>query len=109
MRLLHRDEDGNIALAGPFYPSSEIPPYAILSHTWDNEEVTFQDIIGGIAQIKAGYRKIEFCVEQAEMAGLKYAWVDTCCIDKTNNVELGSAINSMFTWYRNSRRCFAYL
>jgi hypothetical protein len=26
-------------------------------------------------------------------------WVDTCCIDKRNAVELSEAINSMFRWY----------
>ena len=36
-------------------------------------------------------------------------WVDTCCIDKTNNAELSEAINSMWKWYSNSGVCFAYL
>lgn len=32
-----------------------------------------------------------------------------CCIDKRNSAELNEAINSMFSWYRASARCYAYL
>ncbi|PVH71050.1 HET-domain-containing protein [Cadophora sp. DSE1049] len=35
--------------------------------------------------------------------------VDTCCIDKSNSVELAEAINSMFRWYRMSTKCYVYL
>jgi hypothetical protein len=41
--------------------------------------------------------------------GLEYAWIDTCCIDKTNAVELSEAINSMFQWYSNASICYTYL
>jgi hypothetical protein len=41
--------------------------------------------------------------------GYKYAWIDTCCIDKSNSSELSEAINSMFAWYQNSAVCYAYL
>lgn len=39
----------------------------------------------------------------------KYAWVDTCCIDKTSSAELTESINSMFKWYKKAVTCFAYL
>ena len=42
-------------------------------------------------------------------AGVKYVWVDTCCIDKSNNVELTEAINAMYNWYQRSEICYAYL
>ncbi|TVY17528.1 Vegetative incompatibility protein HET-E-1, partial [Lachnellula arida] len=58
---------------------------------------------------KAGWRKIQFCAKQAAVDGLEYFWVDTCCIDKKNAVELGAAINSMFRWYQNAARCYVYL
>jgi len=108
MRLLKRDDGGNIALAGPFDPGT-IPPYAILSHTWGKEECTFEDLCNGTGKDKEGFAKIEFCVEQAEKMGLEYSWVDTCCINKNSSVEYNTAINSMFLWYQNSERCFAYL
>jgi hypothetical protein len=87
------------------------PPYAILSHTWgrEHEEATFQDLRDGTATDKPGYLKIRACCDQAGRDGLGYAWIDTCCIDKTNSVELQEAINSMFNWYRKSTICYAYL
>ena len=89
----------------------DIPRYAILSHTWgtDAEEVTFKDLIDGTGMDKAGYNKIRFCGEQAKRDGLQYFWVDTCCIDKSNSTKLAEAINSMFRWYQNAARCYAYL
>ncbi|KAH7305364.1 hypothetical protein BKA65DRAFT_560173 [Rhexocercosporidium sp. MPI-PUGE-AT-0058] len=58
---------------------------------------------------KAGYGKIQFCGEQARRDGLQYFWLDTCCIDKSNAVELQEAINSMFRWYRDATKCYVYL
>ena len=69
---------------------SNIPEYAILSHTWAEEEVTFEDLQNGTGTKKAGYKKIRFCAEQAKRDGLQYFWVDTCCIDKSNGAELAS-------------------
>ena len=84
--------------------------YAILSHTWEDEEVSFQEFQHlDSASRKKGFKKIEMTCRLALRHGLSYAWVDTCCIDKTNNVELTEAINSMFLWYKESDICFAYL
>ncbi|MAD84301.1 MAG: hypothetical protein CL912_15160 [Deltaproteobacteria bacterium] len=47
----------------------------------------------------ARYLKIKRICEKAATVGFEYAWVGTCCIDKTNMVELTEAINSMFDWY----------
>ncbi|KAI0546869.1 heterokaryon incompatibility protein-domain-containing protein [Xylaria curta] len=86
------------------------PRYAILSHTWEHEEVTFQDIQNlDVARTKAGFSKIFKCCEIAADEGLSWAWVDTCCIDKSNNSELTEAINSMFKWYEAATICYAYL
>ncbi len=38
-----------------------------------------------------------------------FIWIDSCCIDKTNHVELSEAINSMYTWYGQSAICYAFL
>ncbi|KAE9371893.1 hypothetical protein N431DRAFT_317458, partial [Stipitochalara longipes BDJ] len=53
--------------------------------------------------------KIDGCCEKALQDGLRYVWVDTCCIDKSSSAELSEAINSMWYWYGQSRRCYAYL
>jgi hypothetical protein len=91
--------------------TEDVPQYAIPSHTWgkDVEEVTFDDFRAGIYAGKAGYRKIQFCGEQAARDRLHYFWVDSCCIDKSNHTELSEAINSMFSWYRNAAKCYVYL
>ncbi|KAH8896438.1 vegetative incompatibility protein HET-E-1 [Thozetella sp. PMI_491] len=107
MRLLQRDNTGAISLTEDLL--RDIPPYAILSHTWGSEEVSFQDLKANAGQKKLGYEKIQFCGEQACRDGLSYFWVDTCCIDKSNNAELSEALNSMFRWYRNASRCYVYL
>jgi hypothetical protein len=111
IRLLQRKPDGEIVFGEP--TSSEVPAYAILSHTWGEEEVIYQDLKKGKDKSKnvnkVGWRKIQFCANQAVVDGLEYFWVDTCCIDKKNAVELGTAINSMFRWYQNAARCYVYL
>jgi hypothetical protein len=66
-------------------------------------------MIDGIGKNKAGYEKIRFCGEQARHDGLHNFWVDTCCIDKSNNNELAEAINSMFRWYRDAAKCYVFL
>jgi hypothetical protein len=106
MRLLEYDNDGKFSLT-EFY--DDIPRYAILSHTWGPEEVTFRDMTDGNGTSKTGFDKIRFCGEQARRDDLQYFWVDTCCIDKSNNTELAEAINSMFRWYRDADRCYVYL
>ncbi|KAL5327862.1 hypothetical protein ACEPPN_005568 [Leptodophora sp. 'Broadleaf-Isolate-01'] len=108
MRLLQYNKDGDFSLTEFF--EGDIPKkYAILSHRWGAEEVTFKDLTNGTSKGKAGYGKIQFCGEQARRDGLQYFWVDTCCIDKSNAVELQEAINSMFRWYRDATKCYVYL
>lgn len=110
MRLL-RTPDGRTFTLIDDLEDNEVPPYAILSHTWgpNGQEVTFQDLQNGIGREKEGYRKLEFCAKQAWHDGYTHFWVDTCCIDKTNSVELNSAITSMFRWYQNAAKCYVYL
>lgn len=109
MRLLYFDELGILCLAEFF--GSDLPLYAILSHTWgaDSDEVTYKDVIEGTGTTKFGYDKIKFCGEQARRDGLRYFWVDTCTIDKSSSAELTEAINSMFRWYQRSAKCYALL
>jgi hypothetical protein len=88
----------------------DVPEYAILSHTWDEGELSLQDWNHlDEAQKKAGYAKIKGSCHQALKDGLKYVWVDTNCIDKTSSSELSEAINSMYGWYRDSKVCYVYL
>ncbi|KAL9612605.1 MAG: hypothetical protein Q9167_002811 [Letrouitia subvulpina] len=108
MRLI-KYEGRNLNLVE--YGDTNIPRYAILSHTWgaDGEEVTFKDLMEGVYIDKAGCEKIEFCRKEAARDGLEYFWVDTRCIDKSSSAELTEAINSMFRWYENADKCYVYL
>ncbi|KAH7309735.1 heterokaryon incompatibility protein-domain-containing protein [Stachybotrys elegans] len=92
-------------------PEYAVPRYAILSHTWEEEEVQFQDMQGDLSKIEnlKGYRKIQGSCRRAKEDGFDWIWIDTCCIDKTSSAELSEAINSMFKWYRNSATCYVYL
>ncbi|KAH9915470.1 heterokaryon incompatibility protein-domain-containing protein [Epithele typhae] len=86
------------------------PPsrYAILSHVWTSNEQDFQFVIERHNRSRLASKIIE-CCRHAKLRGLEWVWIDTCCIDKTNSVELSEAINSMFKWYAGADVCFAYL
>ncbi|KAI0843848.1 HET-domain-containing protein [Daldinia vernicosa] len=85
------------------------PEYAILSHTWLDDEVTLQDLTLDKDRTKAGWDKILNCCRKCLKEGWKYVWIDTCCIDKTSSAELSEAINSMFAWYQRAAICYAFL
>ncbi|KAK3988769.1 vegetative incompatibility protein HET-E-1 [Cladorrhinum sp. PSN332] len=86
-----------------------IPAYAILSHTWGDDEVSYKDHLEGHDLTNAGFEKIRGCAKLAEAEGFCYIWIDTCCIDKSSSAELSEAINSMFQWYQAAAICYAYL
>ncbi|CZR69502.1 related to beta transducin-like protein [Phialocephala subalpina] len=98
------------SLALVFIEDPEICIYAILSHTWGDGEVSFQDMADiERARKKQGFWKIERTCQLALDRNIEYAWVDTCCIDKSSSAELTEAINSMFRWYKQSHICFVLL
>ena len=110
MRLVKAQPTGGFCLTEDL-PDCAIPPYAILSHRWENDdqEVTYGDMVKGLGRDKAGYDKIKFCGEQATRDGLQYFWVDSCCIDKSNEGEHQKAIQCMFHWYRRASQYYVYL
>ena len=75
----------------------------------DDQEPTFRDFTEGSGNTKAGYRKIQFCAKQTAIDDLRHFWVDTCCIDTSNNTELSEAINSLFRCYRIVAKCYVYM
>ena len=93
--------------------------YAILSHRWiDPTEVDYEEMVD-LAKMdrqeqdeirgRQGYKKIVDTCKQAKQDGYEWVWVDTCCIDKRSSAELSEAINSMYRWYTNAKKCYAYL
>jgi len=102
---------------------SNVPAYAILSHTWEGDEVSFQELDGLCPgspwrlysrrdiyeTTPKGYHKIYETCRLALERGIQYAWMDTCCINKESSAELTESINSMFKWYQNAVECYAFL
>ncbi|KAF4829455.1 Vegetative incompatibility protein HET-E-1 [Colletotrichum tropicale] len=104
------------------------PPdeYAILSHTWGDHEITFEEFKAmttssnrslnyGVSRADTdihsspGYVKILKAAMLARSQSYTYLWVDTCCINKASSAELSESINSMYLWYRKASVCYAYL
>lgn len=92
-----------------FIDASNAPYYAILSHRWETDEVSFVDYQDGQKRDSAGYKKIVECCKFARQRGREWVWIDTCCIDKRSSAELTEAINSMFSWYTGADICYAHL
>ncbi len=68
------------------FNNDDIPPYAILSHTWtEGQEVTYDELVAGGGTSKDGYAKLRFCQERAAHDKLDYFWIDTCCIIQTHH------------------------
>jgi len=94
MRLIHAT-----SLKFQEFNESDLPEYAILSHTWETgEEISFQDMRSPYVPTRKGYAKIQETCRLALESNIKFVWVDTCCIDKTSSAELSESINSMFQW-----------
>jgi hypothetical protein len=114
MRLLRLDPHKCTWIVEEF-THPRIPFYAVLSHTWgrNNEEVKLADIESGERQYsdtsKLGYDKLRFCQKQLERDGLRYFWIDTCCIKKSDNLELQLSLASMFYWYQKATTCYVWL
>ncbi|KAI1792351.1 heterokaryon incompatibility protein-domain-containing protein [Ganoderma leucocontextum] len=91
--------------------------YAILSHTWEGQEQTHQEVLAIGARCSTdGTNPRDFVCSKihqscvlAETHGFRWVWIDSCCIDKTSSTELSEAINSMFRWYAQAEVCYAYL
>lgn len=95
------------------YVGRGVPEYAVLSHTWGEDEVTFCDMRSEAPpeswKAKLGWNKIKKCCTQALADSIQFVWVDTCCIDKSSSAELQEAINSMFRWYEESTECYVFV
>ncbi|KAF4458375.1 HET domain-containing [Fusarium albosuccineum] len=90
--------------------SRPCPPYAVVSHTWGDEEVGYHDFRElQKCREKRGWLKIEAACKEATKLGLDYVWIDTACIDKSSSAELQEAVNSMWRWFYDATVCLVYL
>ena len=66
--------------------------YAILSHTWCQDEVLFADMnrdeVHESVKRKKGWKKIVFTCAQARKDEINYAWIDTCCTSVALSIAL---------------------
>ncbi len=95
-------------------PVIRAPRYAILSHTWGDDEYLLEEVqLAGFVRNdfpgRPAVRKVRDTCALAAREGYAHVWIDTCCIDKTNSTELSEAINSMFLFYAESEVCYVYL
>ena len=82
---------------------AQVPHYAILSHRWGKQEVSYKEMRNfqkehldasneeryHAAQLSGtGMAKIKNFCQLASGKGLDWAWIDTCCIDKRSSAEL---------------------
>jgi hypothetical protein len=60
----------------------KIPPYAILSQRWEEDEISYKDVRKQRNLSSQGWQKVQnfYQLVRREEPNLKYAWIDTCCI-----------------------------
>ena len=85
------------------------PPYAILSHRWTDQEVSYKQYLEKSFSEGPGIEKVRNACAEARRRSLDWLWVDAICIDKSSSAELTEAIDSMWNWYLNATICIAYL
>ncbi|KAH7918590.1 hypothetical protein BV22DRAFT_904640 [Leucogyrophana mollusca] len=85
--------------------------YVMLSHKWQDDEPLHWVLGSNIYEMSTphGITKLQKFCRTAHSLGHRWAWSDTCCIDRSNGAELLEAITSMFSWYRDSALTIVYL
>ena len=71
-----------------FNDERAVPEYAMLSHTWGDDEVTFRDLIElSLKQLilKKSFQKVKRCCTKALEWGIEWVWIDTCCTIQTHH------------------------
>lgn len=81
MRLLHSRE-----FAFKEFIGRNIPEYAIISHRWSDDEVSYQDFLDKRQDFLQGrcrgygWTKIAKAGELASQANIDWFWIDTCMV-----------------------------
>lgn len=92
----------------------KIPPFVILSHMWDAEEVSLLevsilDLQDPSVHGRDCFKKIQNCCRQAQSDNIQWVWIDTCCLDRSNKEELYDTINSSYRVLEDAAVCYAFL
>ncbi|KAF8427619.1 hypothetical protein L210DRAFT_3136356 [Boletus edulis BED1] len=87
--------------------------WVMLSHTWEGEEPTFKDVtearsVHDLDRSPLDKKLRQFC-ETARKDDYRWAWSDTCCINKDSSTVLGQSLVSMYSWYEEAAETLVYL
>ncbi|GIZ44073.1 hypothetical protein CKM354_000728200 [Cercospora kikuchii] len=106
MRLIH-----TTFIAFCEFEGDHVPDYAIVSHRWASNEVSFQIFLDTAVKdrVGTGWTKIIQGCRMARARRIRWLWIDTCCIDKRSSAELTESVNAMFRYYQQARQCFVFL
>ena len=89
--------------------------WIMFSHTWDldGKEPTFLEVnrVGSIEELDESplNDKLRRFCETVREDGHRWAWSDTCCIDKSTSAILSQSLISMYTWYAEAVETLVYL
>ena len=92
--------------------------YAVLSHCWCTaveHGPLFHEIrdlsIDATDKLQGldGYQKILGGCKKAYGDGIKWLWATPYCVPWDNSTDVSEAVNAMYQWCANSKRCYAYL
>ncbi|KAF8427612.1 hypothetical protein L210DRAFT_3565025 [Boletus edulis BED1] len=79
--------------------------YAMFSHEREDNEPLFKNVIRVIVYDLKDFPtndKLKMFCKIVRDAGLHWAWSDTCCINREDDVVLQEALVAMFRWYQGS-------
>ncbi|KIK14232.1 hypothetical protein PISMIDRAFT_117373, partial [Pisolithus microcarpus 441] len=87
--------------------------YAMFSHVWQGNEPSFQDVgtvksVWDLPKAVPNEKLHNFCKETRRL-GCRWAWSDTCCIDKATSSILNQSLMSMYKWYADSAATLVFL
>ncbi|KAI6045477.1 hypothetical protein EDC04DRAFT_60772 [Pisolithus marmoratus] len=89
--------------------------YVMFSHAWHRhgKEPSFQDVnkaqsVWWLPSTPLNEKLHNFCGETRRL-GYRWAWSDTCCIDKTTSSILNQSLTSMYKWYADSAATLVFL
>ena len=79
--------------------------YATFSHKWEDNEPLFENVVRIVVyelEESRTHDKLQMFCKIVRESGFRWAWSDTCCINKADHFVLQEALVSMFKWYEGS-------
>ena len=79
--------------------------YATFSHKWEDNEPLFENVVRIVVyelEESLTHNKLRMFCKIVQESGFRWAWSDTCCINKADHFVLQEALVSMFKWYEGS-------